>query len=110
MGDFQTDSESTTEGRKEPDSKSASSTPDIPAAPNAPARRPNSGWFKKGQPGPRLENGHGLFSRQLPSDLDYIEAEVERFNAAALVDEGEAEADIPARRRSQLTYRGLVHR
>jgi hypothetical protein len=76
-------------------------------APNG--QRPNSGRFTPGHTRGRLPGGTGLYSDHLPRDLEYIAAEVERFNTGSLVDEGDVD-EIPTRRRSQLQYRGLVHR
>ena len=49
-------------------------------------------------------------NRRLPPHLEFIRQEVERFEAGQLADEGESEADIPTRRRSELRYRTFIHR
>jgi hypothetical protein len=81
---------------------------DQPTAPDALARKPNPGWFKPGQPGPRLT--HGLYSDAHPATAAIV-TEVERFMGAQLADEGGPDADLTARRSSLLGYRGrIVHK
>jgi hypothetical protein len=69
--------------------------------------RTNKGWFKPGQPGAAYK--HGLYSdAHLPPGLEWLPAAVEHFRAGQLVDEGQAEADVPARRRAALDNRTTV--
>jgi hypothetical protein len=81
------------------------STPE-PATPKR--RKVNRGWFKPGQPGPRLT--HGLYTDAHPAAASIV-AEVERFMGAQLADEGGPAADLTARRGALVAYRGrIVHK
>ena len=52
---------------------------------------------------------HTQRSDRWPPELQVLRAEVEAFETAALVDEGD-EAELPARRRALLGYRARLHR
>jgi len=67
-------------------------------------RKPNRGWFKKGNTAALTTAVH---TDRVPAGLEQLHAEVERFMAGALADEG-GEADIPTRRRNLLDLRGHV--
>jgi hypothetical protein len=73
--------------------------------PNAPRQRDGQGRFL---PGHTVTLTTAQHTDRLPPHLDYIEQEVEMFNRGSLTDEGDQ--SVPTRRRSQLGYRGLVHR
>ena len=51
----------------------------------------------------------GLHTPRLPPEFAHLQADADHFLAASLSDEGDAN-DVPARRRSQLGYRAVVHR
>lgn len=91
-----------------PASGGVSSTSSGPTGPSAPARKPNAGWFKKGVSGPSLTTG--LWSDLHPGS-EALLADVDRFEAAQITDEGEAEGDIQSRRRELIRYRArIIHK
>lgn len=74
--------------------------------PNAPGRDATNGRYLLGH---RENISTGMDTDRLPIGLEHLHAELDRFIAGSLVDEGD-EQDIPTRRRSQLEYRARLHR
>ncbi len=96
--------------RKQAGKRGVSSDPIPPAVPTRQRRDPKTHRFLPIDPNDVGTVGahttHALRSPRVPPE--FIEQE-ERFLGAALSDEG-GEQDLPARRRSQVQYRAVVHR
>lgn len=75
------------------------------ASPNRPGRNA-AGQFQKGH---ALTVTHALSALTLPPELAHLREEIAAYEAASLVDDGNAD-DLPIRRRSLHTYRARVHR
>lgn len=81
------------------------------AAPNQAAHplvgeRDGAGRAREGN---ALAVTHALSAAELPRDLQHLRAEIEAYEAACLVDEGNAD-DVPTRRRSLIHARARVER
>jgi hypothetical protein len=77
-----------------------------PDAPN-PQERDSRGRFLSGN---LAAVSHALRAVTLPAELQHLREEVAAYEAGCLADEGGDAADVPIRRRSQLTYRARLHR